>query len=56
MSSASSSDFACSNVSDDSLLERDLDNGEGEREKKVKRQFLIRYHKNSDPRNGALLV
>jgi hypothetical protein len=50
MSSASSSDFACSNVSEDSLLEKDLDNGEVEREKKVKRRFffkllLIRYRK-----------
>ncbi len=49
-SSASLSDFACSNVSEDSLLERDLDNGEVEREKKVKQRFLfklllIRYRK-----------
>ncbi len=35
-SSVSSSDLACSNVSEDSLLKRDLDNGEVEREKKVK--------------------
>ena len=41
-SSASLSDFACSNVSEDSLLERDLDIGEVEREKKVKRQFLCK--------------
>ena len=49
-SSASLSDFACSNVSEDSLLERDLDIGEVEREKKVKQRFLfklllIRYRK-----------
>jgi hypothetical protein len=45
---------------EDLLLEGEEDNGEVEREKKVKCPFLfkllsIRYRKNSDPRNGVLL-